>query len=118
LDDLYETAFPHNFNKLQELLQLSRLLVQRFQATFASRWAGCVCLPTFLVATVLKSSSPLLPTLYLVTVAVFILGSIVVFTVLHRWNGLSKLKHLPRKAGISKQYVFNNNETQIHYTQQ
>jgi hypothetical protein len=47
-------------------------------------------------------SALLLPTLYLETVAAVIPGCTVVFAMLPRWNGVSKLKPLARKGGISK----------------
>jgi hypothetical protein len=49
----------------------------------------------------LSSSSMLLSTLYIGTAA-FIPGSIVMFTTLPRWNGVSKLKPSARKGGITK----------------
>jgi hypothetical protein len=43
-------------------------------------------------------------------VAVFIPGYTVMFTMLPRWNGVSKLEPLGREGGILKQ-VFDKNKT-------
>jgi hypothetical protein len=49
-----------------------------------------------------SSSSPLVPAHYFRMVVVFITGSIVMFTVLLRWNGVSKLKPSARNAESQK----------------
>jgi hypothetical protein len=56
MEDFGESLFLHTLKKLQELLQLSKLLFHRFEATFVTRWPSCICLPTFLVATLRRTN--------------------------------------------------------------